>query len=95
MLELRNLIKDKISIVSQKEQKKQNILMSIKQHRGHTLFEINKNTGEISKAEYLHIEAHFDDKLNKTTHKKVRMKKDCYYVSALNKKNVIKKILEL
>ena len=96
ILNLKEQLIDKLSVEAKKEDKKEQLLVSIRQYRGHTLFEVNKLSGEICKAQFEYLEAHFDDDLkNKTTHKKVLMKKDCYYVSALNEKNVIKKILKL
>lgn len=75
----------------QKEQKK---LGTIKPHRGHTLFEVNKTTGEITEAEFVKTDISFHDAANgiKPKNHKVIVKENCLYVPALNKKNVIKKL---
>ena len=61
----------------------------------HILFEIDLHQGEIRRAEFEVKDIHFlkakDGNYNKN--KKVIVKKDCFYISALNEKNC-KKILK-
>lgn len=55
--------------------------------------EVNVITGEVKKVEYERGNVVIDSKGRpRTTPGKIVVKKDCYYVSALNKKNAIKKI---
>lgn len=65
-------------------------------HPGHSIFEVNCITGEVKKVEYARGNVVIDPKGKpRTTPGKLIVNKDCYYVSALNKKNAIKKIKAL
>ncbi len=85
--------KDKVEIVGQAEINKHQPQYEIKTlKKGHTLWEINLETGTIAPATY-------DDEVNvelaklgpeanlRTIKKKVRMQKDCIYFGALNIRN--------
>lgn len=87
---------DKTELHAQKEIEKQKKLVGrITPHRGHTLFEINCTTGEITEAEYeveaIDFKAAANGQMAKT--KKVITKENCLYISCLNKTNAKKKFL--
>lgn len=72
------------------------LLGSLKPQKGHKCFEINLNTNEISEATYVESEivvltSNADYKINR----KVNVKQDCIYITALNKENAIKKLNKL
>lgn len=93
MLNLKELVKDKINIVDQKQQIIIQSVGAIKPHKGHTLFEFNVVTKEMRKAKFEEENIHFSDDLKKAImHKKVIKNKDCIYVSALNKINAYKRL---
>lgn len=98
MDELKPKIKDKVVIVGEQEKKhQQEFVGSLKPYKGHTLFKVNKKTGEITEAEFekldLQINSLDQDHLN-TARRKVIIEPGFYYVPALNKKNVLKKIIK-
>lgn len=93
---------DKIEIVGQAEKKYElKKLQTIIPYKGHTLFEINLVTGEVSEAQFEKISVSMEEAigLNKLNNSKIRpgitkkviVKKDCVCISALNKSNAIKK----
>jgi hypothetical protein len=79
------------------QEKKEKLLQTIKPHRGHTLFKVNLKTNEISKAEFEKTDIEYMNAIgrNNVSRKKVIVEEGYYYVSALNKKNVIKKIKKI
>jgi hypothetical protein len=86
---------DKVKVSAEKEQeKKQKLLTTIKPHRGHTLFKVNTETMEISKAEFEKTDIDYLNVVNKNnvSKRKVIVEEGHVYISALNKKNVIKKM---
>jgi len=95
MKETQSIAQDKIENVRQVEVQKQLLL----HHReiikkGHTLFEVNTVTGEVKKAEY---EAVNDAPYNKqkfaaVTKQRVIIRENCVYKSALNIKNLFRKL---
>ena len=75
------------------EQKWETKKWEIKPHKGHSLFEINLETEDIKIAEFTEIKAEIK-KLDDKTHeirKKVIIKPNCIYISALNIQNAAKK----
>jgi hypothetical protein len=90
---------DKIEIVGQAEKKHQvSKIGTIRPHKGHTLFQINLESGEVTEAEFDRQDVDFKElkkeessRLKPGVIKKVVVKKGCIYVSALNKTNAIKK----
>ena len=84
-------IEESIKKEQQKEAKK---LTTIKPHKGHTLFEVEISTGDIREAEFEKTDIAYEDvqKGKNLSRKKVIAKDGCIYVSALNRKNVIKKL---
>lgn len=91
------LEKDKVEIVKQQQAEIQKVLEStLKPSKGHTLFEVNliENTIEIAKFDEL-PNVKWGDALNGqiSAQRKITKKPNCIYISALNKKNVLK-ILE-
>lgn len=88
--------KDKTELIQQKQIEKQQVLIgSILPKRGHTLFECNlyENTVNAAKIENTANVVFIDGK--PVVKKKVIKNKGCVYVSALNKKNAIKKVKKL
>lgn len=71
----------------QQQEKKVQFAGSLNPHRGHTLFEINKITGEIRPAAYQDIVLGVGPNGQPKVSRKVVMKKDCLYKSCLNEKN--------
>ena len=81
-----------------KQKKELKFLGSIRKVRGHTLFSINTKTGEIKPAEYRvkkHLAFHVAKNKDRVSEKKeVVAEKDCIYRQALNKKNLIRKLIK-
>lgn len=66
----------------------------VRPHSGHKCFEINLKTGEANLAEFKEEAISFEDAKNGIVSgkKKIIIKEDCVYITALNKKNAIKKL---
>lgn len=91
MKELEKKTEDKIEIVSQTQKKKQQVLQGhLKPKQGHKCFEYNTGTNELSYAKFEKQDVHFDQKI--TYRRKVIIKENCIYITALNFKNATKKI---
>ncbi len=85
-LELKNETKIEIS-VKQKKQVEHELIGKIIPHEGHIIWQINKETLEIGEAKFSNATYHLGGE-----NKKEVMTKDGYaYVSALNKKNALRK----
>lgn len=85
------LKKEKIEVTAEEEQiSKTKHVGRLYPHKGHTLFEVNILTGQITKAVFEDPPA--IDLLTGDTSKnrKVNINEGCLYISALNKKNVLK-----
>lgn len=94
--ELLSKEKAKTEIQQEKQQEHQLVYQgTIIPHEGHTLYEIDLSTNNIKEAEYLAQDYVFDldwypsKKLKVDS--KVVMNNGCAYISALNKKNALKK----
>lgn len=88
-----------LEIVNEVKKQVEKQLKFIGQHRphsGHKCFEINTKTGEINLAEFKEEAISFEDAKNGiiSGKKKIVMKEDCIYITALNKKNAIKKLFK-
>jgi len=96
MKELEIKTKDKVVITAQQEKKYEHKLVrSIRPHKGHTLFKVCEKTGDISEAEFEKQDLQIKDLSNPllgAVKKKVIIEEGFIYISALNKKNVIKKL---
>ena len=99
MKEIQPIDKDKVAIVKQQEQRTElKYLGSLRPKNGHTLFKVSRATGEISEASFEEIDVVYNqvnskkDVENLRTKKKVIVEEGYFYVSALNKKNVLRKI---
>lgn len=93
MKELEGIIqeeKDKLEVVAQ-QQKEYRYVGSMKLHRGHMIFMVNKKTWEIEvyKPEYI---AYVDLKGNPHKRLKVSAVDGYFYITALNMKNARKKV---
>jgi hypothetical protein len=79
--------------VEQVQEIKSKFLGNLKPHNGHRVFEINIIEGTIEKASY-----YKDDKLDwldikRKINRRILVKQDCIYISALNEINAVKKYL--
>lgn len=78
------------------ENKREHLQHQFKMHKGHTIYEIDKNTFEIGEAEMEYTDKTSKDAAGMVVrHKKIVMKKTHYYISALNKKNAFKRLRKL
>lgn len=73
--------------VKQKKQVEHELIGKIIPHEGHTIWEINKETGAIKKAKFSNATYNFMGE-NK---KEIIVKQGYEYVSALNRKNALRK----
>ena len=88
MKELEIISKDKTEIVAnQKKQVEHQLIGRMIPYNGHKIWEINIETGEISEAKFSN-NTYMAFGENK---KEILVKKHCVYISALNKKNALKK----
>ena len=69
-------------------------LGSIRHQPGHTLFEVNLNTGRIKEA-IIKRDVYAGTDGKPIYKSKVQIEKDCYYLEALNIKNAKKKFLKM
>jgi len=97
MKETNSIPKDKIENVKQVHvEKRLQLNGRFIPQRGHTLFEVNSVTGEVVKAEFEEVkEVSFSaskSPFKQVTTKKVIMRENCIYISALNIKNCFKKL---
>lgn len=94
MLKIDEEKKDKIENVKQQVQEIQTIFdYRIKPQKGHTLFEVDLVLKTIEIAEFDELPAvKWEDAVKGliSAQKKVTKKENCIYISALNKKNVLK-----
>lgn len=93
MKEIQPRDKDKIVLSKQAEQQKEvKLIGRIRPRKGHTLFEVNRFTGEIKKAKFESQTITLEQAKNKNLcpSKKVLINKDCVYISSLNTNNVKK-----
>jgi|TARA_R110001583_G_scaffold101263_3_gene247695 hypothetical protein len=87
--ELQNNIKEKQEISLEKDvEKKAELVGRIFPHNNHQVFEINNKTLCIELAKFEYDNYVFNKGV---INKKIVIHKDCSYVSALNKKNALKK----
>jgi hypothetical protein len=68
---------------------------SINPQRGHKCFEINKLTSEIIEAEYFDGYITMISNINYEKKKKLKIKENCFYITALNKQNALKKYKQI
>ncbi len=88
---------EKIEIHSLKEiDKEQKLVGRIVPYKGHTLFEINCTTGDITEAEYKLDAVKYENVVKGDLQKirKVITKENCLYISCLNKKTAKKKFIK-
>lgn len=91
------IAKDLVKAVAQKDQEAKQLkhINTIRPHNGHTLYEVNLTTKTIVPATFEKEEQIDFEKAKKKlayTRKKVITKPDCIYISALNVKNVLKRL---
>ena len=84
----KNNLKVNIEVSVEKKQQKEHLLVgNIAQHEGHTMWEINKETLEIKPAKF----SNATYKMFGQNKKEIIVKEGYAYVSALTKKNALKK----
>ena len=82
------LFKEEVQETRKKEQeKKLNHIGTLKPHKGHTLFSINKKTFIIKKAEFEKLDAGW---VSQHQNRKVIVEENCIYRSKLNIKSLLK-----
>ncbi len=88
--------KDKVEIVGQAEKKYEVKKATINPYRGHSLFQFDLKNKTITVAEFeeQNIEFLKLDKAWSGVTKKVIIKPDCIYISALNQRNAEKKFMK-
>lgn len=99
MFNLKSKQKDKVVIVGQKEiEKREKLMGRFKRHPGHTVFEFNYGKMELKKAKFEEQIASYERQVNTngmvTVHRKIIINEDCYYFSALNYDNAVKKLVK-
>jgi len=87
------------SVVVKQEQQELKYLGTLKPKRGHQLWEINIATREIKLAEFTQDKPtiKWEDATKPTTvnkKKKLQIRPDCIYISALNQKSAFKRFLK-
>ena len=94
MKEINQKLADKIEIIKQVSIEKKTVKIgTLQPQKNHTMFEVDFTLKTIEKANFDLPEAlKFTDAQlgKKSSSKKITIKKDCVYISALNKKNVLK-----
>lgn len=98
MRELEQHLKDskKVELNIKKQQEIEYVLQgTIKPKRGHKVWEINEETGEIKEAQYKQdtLVYHFNFKHHPYYPEKLIVKSDCVYIPALNADNAKRKYL--
>lgn len=95
MIETKGLTKDEVVITAQKQQEsRQEFVGSIRPRKGHTLFEVNLKEKTIEPAKFEVQDAMYNPTGVLGSVNKVIIKPGCVYISALNKKNVLKKMFK-
>jgi len=78
--------------VIQAEEKRENLIGSLQSTPGLTLWEIEIETREVRAAEFEEVNVDIKEGKEGGLRKKLLMKKKCFYVEALNKKNALRKM---
>lgn len=94
MKETKLIFPQEVKVAQAEAQKKSNYLGSIRPHRGHKCFELNIKTGDVNEASYEQIKAKYTTAKSIGIVRKIIVKEDCLYISALNKKNAIRKLMK-
>lgn len=88
MKELQLIKPDTVKVAEVPNPSKFKQLGSVPVHPGHSCFELNLTTGEVTLAKYTQQDVNFD---SKQVRKRIDTNPHCLYVTALNKRNAIKK----
>ena len=100
MKELKEQGREPIEAVDQTQKKQTERLVARHYpHRGHTMIEFDMKTGKMEPAVFESQDVEFDPKWTKEKSlgckKKLVIKKDCLYISALNEKNARKHLAKM
>jgi len=88
------LTQDQIEIVDENQIKKQKQFVgSLRPNLGHFCFEYNVETNELSFAKF--EDPIFDLHTGKPIRRKVSVKEECLYITALNRKNAVRKLSKI
>lgn len=89
-----NTDSDKVVIVGENEQAFQEVKWRINPCKGHRLYEIDMQTGDVKEAEFASVDMELsklsENVRSQAVRKKVITKPNCIYISALNIKNAAK-----
>lgn len=94
ILRLKDVNKDQVVIVSQKQVNSEcRFVDNIPHKKGQIMYEFSTLTGKLTRAEFSDtvITFHKITVLRKIIHKLI-MKKNCYYVAAMNERNAFRKL---
>lgn len=98
MRELENPVAQKSStelVAPVKQQKEFKLIGTHRYNLGHICFEYNTVTGEIIQAKHKKMDIHWNEATNlREKNKRLIINPDCIYRTALNKRNVIKRLKE-
>jgi hypothetical protein len=97
MKEIEPIHKDTVVNVSEKPvEHKKELIKTVQIKRGHSMYMINKDTLETKLATYDEIAVNFEDAVNGviSTKKALTIIDGWWYVSALNKRNALKRFLK-
>ncbi len=95
MKETELINKDEIKLHAEKQQEKQTKLVHrIKPHQGHKCWQYNRDTEELTLAEFQTEALDFNAaaKGQVALKRKILVKENCIYVTALNRKNALKHV---
>lgn len=81
-----------VSKINKQQEKQTKHVGRIMPHSGHKCFELDLTTGEVKEASYSEEAVNFTDAKNgiRSINRKVIVKENCKYLTALNKNNAIK-----
>lgn len=92
------LYKEKESIeisVKSEQEKKQELIGTVKPHKNHKLYEYNTDTHTIALAEFRKVDPILTGFKTLKINKEVNVKKHCLYITALNFTNAKRKIVKM
>lgn len=95
MKEIEIVSKDTVKKVYQKQIIEKQLLGQLKPEPGHSVFEFNIDTSEVSKIVFTPNSTITFEKNGKVKNKHIDVKPNCFYITALNIKNAKKKLRKI